>query len=169
MTPIVPCREFGAKTTGNQAYLEPVRGNMWIHPFNGRWINVTLSLRRKPTSRVRQIRGELAEGFGHLKSATNNAAEGVAHRAAPHVDNALVAVGWRKRPRSRWPWIAGAIAVGTAVGVSAAMLRRNNRRAEEMMAEEPDLKEFQFDSEPTERRSSQLAAASPRTGAGTAV
>lgn len=82
--------------------------------------------RRKPKKRADQIRGDLRQGFDHLKSATITAGEGMASKAGPRVDNALTKVGLRKRPKRRWPWVAGAITLGTAVGVGGALMWRRN-------------------------------------------
>ncbi|MGH8881454.1 MAG: hypothetical protein ACRD0P_29575 [Stackebrandtia sp.] len=119
-------------------------------------------LHRKRKSPVRKIRGELATGLGHFKSASGYAAEGMARSAAPRIDSALVAVGLRKRRRRRWPWVVGTVAAGTAVGVVGAMLwRRNNRSAPDMYRNDgPHADRFKFEPSPMESRVDHMAGAS---------
>ena len=101
-----------------------------------------MSMFRRKSRHSDQMRGELAEGIDHLRSATAHAAAGAKERMGPAVDNALVAVGLRKRPRRRWPWVAGtAIAITAAAGTAGVIMwRRNNARAidEELFADEPE-------------------------------
>lgn len=116
--------------------------------------------RRRPKSRVKRIRGELLTSFAHLRSATACAAEGVAEKAAPHVNTALTVVGLRKRPRRRWPWVVGTIAAGTAVGVAGAMLwRRNNSIEREMFREDLRAEELKFEPSGMGTRVDQMAGA----------
>lgn len=94
--------------------------------------------RRTPRSRSQQIRGELAEGIGHFKTATSHAANGAAERIAPRIDNALTVVGLRKRQRARWPWIAGAVVAGAAVGAAAMMMmRRGKKPVDDLFEDDP--------------------------------
>ncbi|CAM3221936.1 hypothetical protein [Stackebrandtia soli] len=90
--------------------------------------------RRSSRKRGRRIRGELVEGFGHLRAAGTHAAAGAKEKIAPGINNALTAVGLRKRRRSRWPWIAAAVAVATAAGVTSAVLWRRNSAAADTTA-----------------------------------
>lgn len=89
-----------------------------------------------------QMKGELVEGIGHLRSATSHAAAEAKERMAPAVDNALVAVGLRRKRRRRWPWVAGTVVAVTAAAGTAGVImwRRNNARAidEELFADEPE-------------------------------
>lgn len=97
--------------------------------------------RRKP-NHGDQVRGELFEGIGHLRNATAHAAAGAREKVGPTVDKTLIAVGLRKKPRRRWPWIAGtAIAITAAAGTATVIMwRRNNARAldEDLFADEGD-------------------------------
>ncbi|MFD0557702.1 hypothetical protein FB566_2988 [Stackebrandtia endophytica] len=94
--------------------------------------------RRKPKNRAQLIRGELAEGFGHFRSATSHAANGAAERIAPRIDSALTIVGLRKKRRARWPWVAGAVAAGAAAGVAGAiLLRRKREPIDDLFADDP--------------------------------
>lgn len=88
--------------------------------------------RRKP-KHLDQVRGELVEGIGHLRSATAHAMAGAKEKMGPATDRTLVAVGLRKKPRRRWPWVAGtAIAVTAMAGTATVIMwRRANGRAME--------------------------------------
>ncbi|MGH8793471.1 MAG: hypothetical protein ACRDXX_12615 [Stackebrandtia sp.] len=76
----------------------------------------------------------------------------------PHVDRALTAVGLRKRPRRRWPWIAAsAIAVTAAASAAAVLLLRRNAK----MHEEESLEE---DTRPEDRTYEEMIEESEPVG-----
>ncbi|HZE37866.1 MAG TPA: hypothetical protein VE172_03565 [Stackebrandtia sp.] len=86
-----------------------------------------MSLLRRKSKHREQVKGELAKGIGHLRSATAYAADGARERLTPALDSALVRVGLRKKRRRRWPWVAGSIVVITAAAGTAGviMMRRS--------------------------------------------
>ncbi|ADD40011.1 hypothetical protein [Stackebrandtia nassauensis] len=97
--------------------------------------------RRKPKHRD-QIRGELVEGIGHLRTATAHAAAGAKEKMGPAMDRTLVAVGLRKKSRRRWPWIAGTVVAVTAAAGTATVImwRRSNAKAmdEDLFADDTE-------------------------------
>lgn len=92
--------------------------------------------RKSIKNRTQIVRSELGQSFGHFRTAATHAAQGAAEKIAPRVDSAMIAVGLRKRPKRRvWPWIATAIGIGAAAGVTVvALVKRRQGQWEDYTA-----------------------------------
>ncbi|WP_156036849.1 hypothetical protein [Glycomyces sp. NRRL B-16210] len=79
------------------------------------------------------------QGVNSLKSAGFAAARGTRDAAAPKVNVVLTKVGLKKPPAPKWPWVAGAIGTGLALGGAAFYLwyrQRTESIGEALLAEE---------------------------------
>ncbi|MCH7229550.1 hypothetical protein L0U85_01535 [Glycomyces sp. L485] len=81
----------------------------------------------------------LSKGAVYLKDAGVAAAKGTREAAGPKVYVMLTKVGLKKARARRWPWVAGAIGAGIAVGGAAAYLwyrQRTQSIGESLLADE---------------------------------
>jgi len=111
--------------------------------------------RKQQRTQTQLLMDELAESYGHLKSAAGHVAGGTAEKLTPPYDKARNAAnrGWyttkdafaplyvqmregaanaRKEQqvkKNRWPVLVGLLAAGAAVGAAGAMVARRRRTA----------------------------------------
>ncbi|QSB05395.1 hypothetical protein [Natronoglycomyces albus] len=100
----------------------------------------------RQSSPAQEFRENLSRGVGHLRCAGGAAARQTADSvsrarevARPKLDNALVVVGVKKKPRKKWPWAVGAIATGVVIGAAGGYLwyrSRNEQLCEQLLVEE---------------------------------
>ncbi|GAB3647488.1 hypothetical protein GCM10028833_11360 [Glycomyces tarimensis] len=94
---------------------------------------------RNATTPVQEVKDNLSKGAVYLKDAGTAAARGTREAAVPRVNVVLTKVGLRKSRARRWPWVAGAIGSGIALGGAAAYMwyrRRSESIGESLLAEE---------------------------------
>lgn len=94
---------------------------------------------RHSTTPAREAVDHFQQGVNSLKSASFAAARGTRDAAAPKVNVVLTKVGLKKPPAPKWPWAAGAIGAGLALGGAAFYLwyrRRTESIGEALLAEE---------------------------------
>ncbi|PRY60496.1 hypothetical protein B0I28_102100 [Glycomyces artemisiae] len=94
---------------------------------------------RRSATPTREAVDHFKHGVTSFKDAGFAAARGTRDAAAPKVNVVLTKVGLRKPPAPKWPWVAGAIGAGLAVGGAVAYLwyrRRTESIGEQLLADE---------------------------------
>ena len=94
---------------------------------------------RNSTTPVKEVKDNLSKGAIHLRDASVAAARGTRDAAAPKVNVMLTKVGIRKAKARKWPWVAGAVGAGVAVGGAIAYLlyrQRTESIGESLLADE---------------------------------
>ncbi|MEU6860831.1 hypothetical protein AB0B28_18385 [Glycomyces sp. NPDC046736] len=94
---------------------------------------------RHATTPRREAVDHFTQGVTSLKNAGFAAARGTRDAAAPKVNVVLAKVGLKKPPAPKWPWVAGAVGAGLALGGAAFYLwyrQRSESIGEALLAEE---------------------------------
>ncbi|GAB3226270.1 hypothetical protein GCM10027447_16300 [Glycomyces halotolerans] len=105
---------------------------------------------RSSATPVREVRDNLSQGMSYIRNAGAAAARGTRDAATPRVYAVLERTGIRKQRSARWPWVAGAIGAGVAVGSALAYLLYRQRT--ETIGESLLADELLDDSQESERR-----------------
>ncbi|SDE48035.1 hypothetical protein [Glycomyces harbinensis] len=94
---------------------------------------------RHATTPAREAVDHFTQGVTSLKHAGYAAARGTRDAAAPRVNVVLTKVGLKKPPAPKWPWVAGAIGAGLALGGAAFYVwyrQRTESIGEQLLADE---------------------------------
>ncbi|MCD0443478.1 hypothetical protein LO763_07540 [Glycomyces sp. A-F 0318] len=94
---------------------------------------------RHSTTPAREAADHFTQGVTSLKHAGAVAARGTRDAAAPRVNVVLAKVGLKKPPARKWPWVAGAIGAGLALGGAAFYMwyrQRTESIGEALLADE---------------------------------
>ena len=120
----------------------------------------------RQSSPAQEFRDNLSRGAGYLRCAGGAAARQTADSvskardvAGPRLDNALVVVGVKKKPRKKWPWAVGAVAAGVAIGAAGGYLwyRSRNEQMNEQLLVEELLDDDDLDFNPERNESEELS------------
>lgn len=94
---------------------------------------------RRSTTPAREAVDHFKHGVNAFRDAGVAAAKGTREAATPRVNVVLTKVGLRKPPARKWPWVAGAIGAGLAIGGAVAYLwyrQRSESIGEQLLADE---------------------------------
>ena len=94
---------------------------------------------RRSTTPTREAVDHFKHGVNSFRDAGAAAARSTRQAAGPRVNVVLAKVGLRKPPARKWPWVAGAVGAGLAIGGAVAYVwyrQRTESIGEQLLADE---------------------------------